>query len=372
MDALILSCGTGGGHNSAGRAIEQELASRGHNVTFLDPFTLKGHRTSAAINNAYISLAQRAPGAFGAVYALGNAYRKLPFRSPVYHANRAMAPLLKKYLDEHPCDAIVTSHLFPAEMATHMKLRGMKVPATYFIATDYTCVPFTEETDCDMYITPSPELTDEYLSRGVPAERILPLGIPVRREFSESADRAQARARLGFEDDRLHILVAGGSIGAGSLHVTVETLISRFPGARIIVICGGNRALYDRLRRDFGVKCAPLGYTSHISDYMRACDIFISKPGGLSSTEAAVIGTALVHVTPIPGCETRNMEFFANRGMCLPVNDPKKELSDACDTLLDGSAQARMRECQKRGIPQNAASNICDLLEARHSAGNNR
>lgn len=364
MDALILSCGTGGGHNSAGRAIEQELTARGHGVTFMDPYLLNGPRTSSMISNAYISLAQRAPSAFGALYALGGAVRRIPGKSPVYYANRGMSAILEKYLSEHPCDAIVMPHLFPAEIITSMKRRGMYVPKTFFIATDYTCIPFTEETDCDFYIIPAPSLTEEFLSRGIPEERVMPLGIPVRHEFKYAGGRASAREKLGLDPDKMYILVAGGSIGAGNLCETVGTLLKHYRYARIVVVCGSNRALYDRLRRDFGGKCALLGYTSDIADYMRASDIFISKPGGLSSTEAAVIGTALIHVTPIPGCETKNMAFFSENGMSIPVKSPKAQLWDACDRLLDASVQREMLENQRNTIPHDSTDRICDLIEA--------
>ena len=40
MDALILSCSTGGGHNAAGFAIKEELEYRGHRVTMMDPYEL--------------------------------------------------------------------------------------------------------------------------------------------------------------------------------------------------------------------------------------------------------------------------------------------------------------------------------------------
>ena len=32
MDALILTCGTGGGHNSAAKAVKEEMERRGHHV----------------------------------------------------------------------------------------------------------------------------------------------------------------------------------------------------------------------------------------------------------------------------------------------------------------------------------------------------
>ena len=364
MDALILSCGTGGGHNTAGRAVEQELAAAGHNVTFLDPFLLKGKRTSSTINNAYIGVAQRAPHAFGAVYALGNAYRRLPFRSPVYFANRSMVPLMEKYLDEHPCDVIVATHLFPAEILTNMKAHGRAVPPVVFIATDYACIPFTEETDCDRYVIPSPAFLDEFASCGIPRERLAPLGIPVRREFMAHGDSLPLRAGLELPDNEKVVLVAGGSIGAGGLEAVVETALDCFDG-RLVVICGNNARLYDRLREQFGDnRCRILTQTSRMADYMRCCDVFVSKPGGLSSTEAANVGSALIHVTPIPGCETRNMEFFAAHGMCLPVTEPKKELPAALEQLLDGAARAEMAACQRKFIPQDAAPAIRALLES--------
>ena len=94
MEVLVLSCGMGGGHNSAGRAVMEELQRRGHSVTFMNAFDLKDKKTSDLINNAYIGVAQRVPGLFGALYFLGDAYRRLPIRSPVYWANGKMAEYL--------------------------------------------------------------------------------------------------------------------------------------------------------------------------------------------------------------------------------------------------------------------------------------
>ncbi len=365
MDALILSCGTGGGHNSACAAIAQELSRRGHGAKTLNPYTLKSDLTASTVNSAYNVLAQRVPSAFGMAYHLGNAYRRLPVSSPVYRINKRMMPFLEQYLEENRFDAVVTTHLFPAEILTGMKRVGKAVPKTYFIATDYVCIPFTEETDCDYYIIPAKELTEDFVGRGIPRERILPLGIPVLHEFSEKEDPFVIRQRLGLEPDRKYIFVAGGSIGAGQIEQVVAVLLDHYEReeAALIVVCGNNRPLYENLERNFGRQCTVLKYTSRMADYIKACDLFISKPGGLSSTEAAVAGAALIHITPIPGCETLNMQFFAKNGMCIPVTAPKKQLTDACDRLLDEDLRKSMRASQQRIIPGNAASAICDLME---------
>lgn len=368
MEALMLTCGTGGGHNSACAAVAQAMTARGHAVQVLNPYTLKNDKVAEVIDNAYILLAQKAPSAFGAVYKLGNAYRKLPFPSPVYQINRQMEPVLERYIEENHFDAIVTTHLFPAEILTNMKRRGRKTPRTYFIATDYACIPFTEETDCDRYIIPARELTEQFAGRGIPPERIRPLGIPVQQQFYLKEERSAVRERLGMDAGRKVILVAGGSIGAGHIQQVVSILLEHYgDGAELIVVCGNNHDLEQGVRASFGGRCTVLGFTSQMADYMKACDVFLSKPGGLSSTEAAVVGTAFIHITPIPGCETSNMHFFEENGMSLAVTSPEHQLTDACDKLLDGARREQMIQNQHRIIPSDAAGAICGLLEDEYA-----
>ena len=172
MNILILSCGTGGGHNSAAAAVEEEARRQGHSVTLMNPLELCAEKLARRVDSAYISIAQASPRGFGAIYAIGNAYRRLPWRSPVYFANGRESEALGKYLEEHPTDVVVMTHLYPAEMLTYLKNHGVKVPKTIFVATDYTCIPFTEECDLDAYVTPSPMLTGDFVARGLPEENI--------------------------------------------------------------------------------------------------------------------------------------------------------------------------------------------------------
>ncbi len=76
----------------------------------------------------------------------------------MYHLNRLMMKNMQAYLKENPADIIIMPHLFPAEIITAMKNAGIYPGISIFIATDYTCIPFTEETDCDYYIIPSADL----------------------------------------------------------------------------------------------------------------------------------------------------------------------------------------------------------------------
>ena len=81
-------------------------------------------------------------------------------------------------MDEHAFDVIVTPHLYPAETLTWMKRKGMLSQKTVAIATDYTSIPFWEETECDYYIIPHEDLADEFAGQGDSPEKLLPWGIP--------------------------------------------------------------------------------------------------------------------------------------------------------------------------------------------------
>lgn len=372
MEVLILSCGMGGGHNSAGQAVAEELRRRGHEVMFLNAYDLKGKKTASVINNLYICIAQRVPRLFGVIYFLGDAYRRLPIPSPVYWANGKMAKYLEPLLRSHRFDAIVATHTFPAQTLTKMKREGKTLPPTFFVATDYTCTPFEEESDCDYTVIPSPELRDEFCRYGFDGSRILSFGIPVRAEFAAEESRAEARRKLGWEENQFVMLLSGGSIGAGKIAASIAALrpfLAEDETRWLIVICGNNRRLYERLRK----QCAGCGQitvlerTEQMADFMHGCDVFISKPGGLSSTEAAAAGVPLIHISPIPGCETRNFRFFADHGMSIPVRSPRRELRKAVETLCSPAAADAMRQAQRDNLDRFSTARLCDLIE--HTAG---
>lgn len=368
MEALILSCSTGGGHNAAAYAVKEELEHRGHHAVMLDPYSLAGHHWDDRVGRGYTRLAQKAPHLFGGVYRLGDLYRQLPVHSPVYGVNLAMCRTMQRYLDSHRFDVILMPHVYPAEILTCMKNRGYVIPKTIFIATDYVCIPFTEEVDCDYYITPGPELNADFIRRGIPEEKLVPAGIPVRREFYEDISKEEAKRRLGLEDGLHYLLLTGGSIGAGDLEKTMEILVgwlATHPNDRLIAISGSNRRLRDRLEERYGANPAVtlLTGTREMSLYMRACDAFISKPGGLSSTEAAILGTPLIHVSPIPGCEPRNLRFFDSHGMCLAVGSDLHLLPAALDLIQEPEIRNQLAANQRSFIPRSSAARICDLAE---------
>ena len=367
MDALILSCSTGGGHNAAGAAIKEELETRGHHVVMMDPYELVSHKLAQEVGNVYVKMVQHSPKLFGFVYSLGGIVRNIPGKSPVYYANIKVAKKLRAYLQKHPVDVILMPHLYPAELVTYLKKKGVMLPLTVFLATDYVCIPFTEETDCDYYVVPGAAQMEDFIKRGIPKEKLRPFGIPVRRAFDEHLDPVIAREELGLDQGGHYVLLTGGSIGAGDIKKTIRILLNKFKkdkmDGKLIVVCGNNEKLYQHLKKEYGDRLILIRKTDQMAVYMKACDVFLSKPGGLSSTEAAVAQVPYIHMTPIPGCESKNVKYFSQTGMSIAVHHPRLELTKALKKLDKPENIEKMRAAQRTNIPQSARKCICDWLE---------
>lgn len=354
MEVLILSCSTGGGHNAAAEALREECERRGDRVVFMDPYALRSDRAVRLVSGTYVSLVQKAPRLFGVAYTLGELVRRLPWRSPVYFVNRKAARAMEHFLSQNHFDVVLMPHLFPAEIMTCLKNRGVPLPKTVFVATDYTCIPFTEETDCDAYVIPHADLLGEFEGRGIPREKLYPLGIPVRRAFRQEATRAAARKALGLDPDETYLLVSGGSMGAGVLKRAVRELSRQFgAAARLIVICGTNRRLYRSLGKKYGPSITLLQTTDQMALYLSACDLYLTKPGGLSTTEAAVVGLPLVALHPIPGCETKNARFFTSHQFAVSLSQ--------IHSGVDPDLWSYMAQQQRENVPPDSAERICDL-----------
>lgn len=367
MEALIMSCGTGGGHNSAAKAILEEMHLRGHRATILNPYTLYSSKLADKIDRTYVSMVQNKPRLFGAVYSAGQIYRKLPCKSPVYYVNRRMVPILEQYLSCHHYDVIFMTHLYAAEIITNMKDGHLPIPKTIFIATDYVCIPFTEETECDAYVVPARELVSDYTALGIPKEKIYPFGIPTSRAFAKEKSKEEARKQLHLDPHKKYILIAGGSMGGGTIRDTMDTLIDGFSDREdvvLLIVCGTNQALYDALISKQSEHVMVIGYTDGLAEYLHAADLFITKPGGLSSTEAAVCGIPIVHTAGIPGCESYNAEFFQAHGMSVWCRTPAETLQKSMDLLFHGEESAALVKSQQNQIEKFSAEKICCYAEA--------
>ena len=150
-------------------------------------------------------------------------------------------------------------------------------------------------------------------TRRIFEERLMASGIPIRSQFLTPPDRSESRRQLHLPEQGLVVLLFSGSIGCGRFTQVVPALEQQLPeDASLVVVCGENKRLANRLRKRCGDRCRIIGFTKRMADYMAASDVCISKPGGLSTTEMLTMGLPMVLMHSVPGCETHNLNFFTD------------------------------------------------------------
>jgi processive 1,2-diacylglycerol beta-glucosyltransferase len=193
---------------------------------------------------------------------------------------------------------------------------------------------------------------------GLPSERITVAGIPIDPVFSEPLDRTQTRIAYGLDPARTTLLVSAGTLGVGPTEVIVRRLAELRHPVQTIVVCGKSEALKEKIVATVGAHNPAfhvLGYTTRMHELMRISDLFIGKPGGLTTSEALACGLPMVVVSPIPGQE-EGAAIRCNEMTTVPFK---------IDRLLDDPERlARMtKRAQQLGRPD-AARNVVEALLA--------
>ena len=96
----------------------------------------------------------------------------------------------------------------------------------------------------DRVIVPSEEIAARCAKDGMPADRCVPLGLPVAAEFSQpplsEAERKELKRELGIGGDFL-VVLTGGAEGSGGLRRRAAAITRHVDDVDIAVICGATR-----------------------------------------------------------------------------------------------------------------------------------
>ena len=365
MKILLLSCGTGEGHNSAAHAIAEQLTAKNIAYVLADPVSFGSEKAQKIVSASYNQMIKKIPGAFGAIYKMGDLYSSTKLTSPVYFANSLYADNLKSYLEENGFDAVICTHLFGMEAMTAVYNKTDCRTPCYGVLTDYTCVPFFAETKLSGYFIPHEDLRREMIEKGIPDERIFCTGIPVSQKFSHHTAKAAARNYLVIPHTRKVLLLMSGGIGCGHITELCDEVIRQMEGDyTAYVLVGRNTDLKEKVEERYknADNIRAVTFTEKVDLYMNAADVMISKPGGLSSTEAAVANIPLVHMLAFSGCETKNAAFFASHGMSVRAKTAKAAVAAARELIFDREKAEEMCNKQRTGIPADAAEKIVERV----------
>ena len=349
MRVLILSCDTGGGHNACGEALRESLEELGAFCQMENALAFISDFTARAIDHAFTLMYRHFPSVFRFGYRFSERHpRMLSNGSLIRKLLSAGAENLHTFLRENRFQIVLCTHVFSALMMTDVLRAHGRFVKTGFVATDYTCSPGCAQSDLDIYFIPHNSLADEFIRKGVPADKLAVSGIPVRKEFYEPEDKNALRSRMQIGTYERHAVMMCGSMGCGPIKQIVRELSALMPkNCCLTVICGTNRTLREKLEEMFvgDPRIMVRGLVRHVAMWMDSADLFITKPGGISTTEAACKRLPMLFINAVAGCEAYNLRFFLRRGVAATASTPKEIARQAVRLLVSSE---RLRQMASR------------------------
>ena len=364
MKVLFLSVTAGQGHNQTGKAAMESLLEKNIECEMLDTFEYINPILKESISQGYLISTKVTPAFYGRMYRLAekmdNNNSKLTISKLT---NAILAKKLMTYIQEYQPDVIVATHIFSAQILTQIQKKGLSA-RTIGIVTDFTLHPFWEETDLDYYVIANELLTRKAVKKGLPEDRLLPIGIPIFKKFAEKKTKEEAREILQIENKDT-VMVMSGSMGHGNVSKIIKQLNSLDMDFQILSICGNNKHLKERIdEMEINKKIYNYGFVNNVDIMMDASNCMISKPGGLSVSESLAKGLPMAMVNPIPGQEDRNVEFLLNNGLAMKVSKTFP-IDEAIYALLSDSEKVESMVSQMETIARpNASADLCDFIES--------
>jgi processive 1,2-diacylglycerol beta-glucosyltransferase len=282
---------------------------------------------------------------------------------------RLTAPRFARQLKKFSPDIVLCTHFLPLEIvgAWRGTTRREPFPLTISVVTDFEAHALWMEPGVDLYCVAAEETKARLVARGVPADNAVVTGIPIAARFSGKIDIADVQKRLGWRDDLPTLLVLGGGFGMGPVAKILGALDTLETAVQVVVVCGRNEALRRQLAaEDRRHPTHLLGFVTNMHELMAVADLVITKPGGLTSSEALAMGRPIVVLDPIPGQEAANSDFLLEHGAAIKANRVE-DLPYRLQKLL-GSPKLRemARAAATLGKPD-AATRIVHAVLARGS-----
>ena len=328
LKVLILSVSAGTGHIRAAEALAK--AAAGHSsigeVLHIDTLRYTNKVFRRFYGQFYLDLVKSAPTLLGWFYDTNDEpWKTEKMRLMLDRMNTG--PLVRQIKKFKP-DITVCTHFLPAEILAHLIKHGKVNTRLSSIITDYYAHAMWLSRLIHHYFVANEESRVQLETIGFPPKCITVSGIPIDPVFCEEKPRDLLREKQGLSPDRPLLLVSAGALGVSSAERIVEVLSKLTQPVQIVVICGKNEKLRKTVLDQLNHTPAPaahldfkvLGYTTEMDEWMKSADLYIGKPGGLTTAEAMSCGLPMVIYQPIPGQEERNSDFLLENGAAVKCN----------------------------------------------------
>lgn len=365
MKVLLLTAATGGGHIKAAEALAESLVRKHPEWETVTADSLKciSPIVDRLVVGTYLNTIKNAPNLYGRLYDLSE--RDIVIADLSRAFNKLLSYKLCDYINNCRPSAIVCTHTFPLQMLSNLKcMNRINIPVIG-IVTDFVSHLFWKLDGVDALVVSHRHIKEDMMKTGIPGTIIHTYGIPVSAAFREKRERQHLLNEFGLSD-KPALLIMGGSLGFGEVRNIFNSLLKCSRDLQIIAVTGWNKKLkmqLEELSRGCNKNVRILGYTNRIHDLMDISDFIITKPGGVTISEALVKRLPILIMPPFPGQEERNARFLAGKGAAIRLLH-EENLEKVLYPLMDNPLKVRhMREMEGLLARPNAGEDIIELIE---------
>ena len=360
---LLMYITPNSGHHRASCAIERTAKALDPSASFvnIDAFGYTSRFVRWAIARTYSSLIRHQPDIWEYLYDNPSVHRKIQYFRGLLH--RYQSAKLRWMIDTVRPDAIVCTQAYPCGMLADFKKQHRLDVPLIGVLTDYAPHLYWFHDTVDVYVVPSLQVKRRFVARGVDPSRVKVLGIPTDPRFLAPIDRAAVARDYGLSLEQPIILIMGGGSGFGQLRDIVLNLDLLPEPCQLLLLTGTNRPLLAWVRKQhFRHRVLALEHTQDVPRLMAIATLLISKPGGMTTSEALTRHLPLVIVNPIPGQEAYNARYLLSQGVAVQASSPETVRQTVRDLLDDPD---RLRALQHRNAElahPEAAQRIAALM----------
>ncbi len=296
----------------------KQLQGAGYEIKFLDVYEAEDGLLVSWGRVLYKLIYEYAPWLWRFFYINENFIKfSLKFRLKVaakkHHAT-------KKAVDDFEPDMIIATQTSASAIVAYLKRTGVYKGLFGIAFSDFHLHKFWLYDESDFYLANILEQKKEMIVLGVSEEKIFVVGMSLPKH--NILETKVLKNRLGILEDEKILLFAGGSLGYG-IDLKLIYKFLELPKTQVIVVCGKNtealKKLGDALK---GTRAKVFGFYEPMSELYAVADVFVSKPGGLSISEALLYKLPVVVSAALPGQEEINLTYLNNRGLVLnPESD---------------------------------------------------
>lgn len=328
------------GHASAAHALAEQLKAIPEcaNVLVEDIFLHALKRNCHLLYGYFSFVVKKANWIYNWIYRRSEQVEKSAGSG--FPLKRVFLNALGHLIDGTNADVVISTLPICSQMVSEYKQATGRRLMLVTCITDVTSHYEWIYPQTDLYLTAAPKIRDQLVEKGVPARSIVVSGIPVRSQFAQGGFPRTAGPR--------RLLIMGGGFGLLPKSAAFYERLNGLSGVKTTVIAGKNHSLYRRLCGRYP-NITVLAYVDDVCTHMRAADLILSKPGGITLYESIFAEVPLLMFRPFLEQEKRNCAFALENGLGLLLSGEAEDCVPEIDRIVhDGDLLETVRQNMRR------------------------